>query len=331
MKKIICLVFFVFFVLNVFAENKIDPLPSWKAGTIKNDIIQFVAVVTDKNNPHYVPPEDRVATFDNDGTLWVEQPIYPQVVFMRERMHKLAANNPEWKRTEPYKSVLRGTKNLTSDDFDVLIAATSADISVEDYQSVVKAWFSEAVHPRYKKHYNQLIYQPMLEVMDYLRANQFKVYIVSGGGQDYIRAFAYDAYGISPEYVIGATGDTSYVYREEQPELIKQSKLLFNCNYKGKPAAIHLFIGKKPIITFGNSDGDKQMLEWTQSGKGKHLMLLVHHDDAEREYAYDYNSKVGTFSKALMREVKTNHWKVISMKNDWKILFPFEQKPSDIT
>lgn len=324
-KIIVC--FCVFITTLAYADVSLDPLPSWNAGPVKQSIVDFVARVTNKANADYVPPMDRIATFDNDGTLWVEQPMYPQVLFMMDRINKLAIEHPEWKYKQPYKALLAGKKDLTGPDIDVLFATTSANISIEDYQYISKKWFATTLNPRYQRHYNELIFQPMLEVVNYLRANQFKVYIVSGGGQDFIRSFAYEAYGVTSEQVVGATGDTSYIYKDShKPDLIKQPKLLFDCNSEGKPEAIHLFIGKKPLIAFGNSDGDRQMLEWTQSGKGKRLMLLIHHDDAEREYAYDAHSKVGKFSNALMRAAKANHWQVISMKHDWRVLFPFNMQ-----
>lgn len=296
-----------------------DPLPSWTDGKNKRAIIEFVRSVSDKHSKDYVPPEDRFATIDNDGTLWVEQPMYTQMVFMQDRAKELAEKQPAlYRSSEKLKD-----KNEKIED---LYAVTSSEISVDDYKNIVKQWLAKAIHPRYKRHYTNLVYQPMLEVMNYLRNNNFQVYIVSGSGQDFIRAYADGAYGVKPNYVIGSTSKTDYVYEGAKPTLIKVPKLLFTDDKEGKPEAINLFIGKKPLIAFGNSDGDRQMLEWTQSGPGKRLMFLVHHDDPRREYAYDANSKIGHFSRDLMKEAEKNNWHVISMRNEWKVVFPFEDK-----
>lgn len=311
--------------LNVYAQTN-DPLPSWNDGPIKKNILDFVATVTDKNNPAYVPPKDRIATFDNDGTLWLEQPVYTQFIFVFDRIKKLAAENPTWKTKPPFSTILSGNKaalvKLTMHDVETLLATTHTGMTVEEFKKIVENWITTAENPRFKKHYTQLIYQPMLEVMQYLRANHFKVYIVTGGGQDFVRAFAEKTYSVAPEEVIGSAGKTQYTYRNKQPVLIKKPEVLLIDDKKGKPEAINLFIGKKPIISFGNSDGDREMLEWTQSNSAKHLMLLVHHDDAKREYAYGADSKIGTFSNSLMAEAKQNDWQVISMKQDWKVIFP---------
>lgn len=330
MKKINFYQVFLFVAVILFSSLSYsfdeNPLPSWNQGAVKKHIIEFVQAVTDKNSPYYVPAEDRIATFDNDGTLWVEQPLYPQMLFMIDRFKAMSNKHPEWKVKEPYKTILSNNhKNLTNEHFYTLLTQTSGVMSVEEYQSLAKNWLNTAIHPKYKHHYPELVYQPMIEVMEFLRANDFKVYIVSGGGQDFIRTFAPEVYGVTSDKVIGSTTTTNYILKDNSPQLLKSQQLLILCDKEGKAEAIHLFIGKKPIISFGNSDGDKQMLEWTQSGQGKKLMLLVHHDDSDREYSYDTQSKVGTFSTELMKKAKENDWDVISMKKDWKILFPFEK------
>ena len=312
------------FTSSAYADIANDPLPSWNDGGIKQSIIQFVKAVADKSSPDYVPPEERIATIDNDGTLWVEQPLYTQMIFSVTRFREMAASHPEWNKNPEIKALLvKDNKDLTSQDMEKIVALVSGDISVEDFQTVTKAWLATAENPRFKHHYPELVYQPMLEVLKYLHDNKFMVYIVSGGGQDFIRAFALNTYGIPSERVIGTTGKTEYTNQNNQPSLMKIPKLLFISDKAGKPEAIDLFIGKKPILAIGNSDGDRQMLEWTQSNKRRHLMVLVHHDDAKREYAYDTQSKVGTFSQSLFDEAEKNHWQVISMKNDWKVIFPF--------
>lgn len=312
-----CIVFCGLIFFN-WAYAVEDPLPSWADGKNKRAIIEFVRSVSDRESKDYVPPEDRFATVDNDGTLWVEQPMYTQMVFMQNRFKEL-----EEKKPAQYK--LEKTQKHQEKIGD-MYAVTSTEIGVEEYQNVVKQWLAQAVHPRFKRHYTTLVYQPMLEVMNYLRKNNFQVYIVSGSGQDFIRSYAESAYGVKPNYVIGSTSKTDYIYQGNKPTLIKIPKLLFTDDKEGKPEAINLFIGKKPLIAFGNSDGDRQMLEWTQSGPGKRLMFLVHHDDAKREYAYDEKSEIGHFSRDLMREAEKNNWHVVSMRNEWKVVFPFESK-----
>jgi phosphoserine phosphatase len=306
-----------------------DPLPSWNNGAIKQNIIQFVQTVTDPHNKFYVEPEKRIATIDNDGTLWVEQPIYTQAIFAIERIKILAPQHPEWKNQAPFQAILSGDKKaisqLSEQDLGHVLAVTHSGMTVETFQKIVSAWLATAKNPRYQRHYTELVYQPMLEVMNYLRKNNFKIYIVSGGGQEFMRAFAPAVYHVPLNAIIGTAGVTHYTDQNGQPVLIKMPKVLFIDDKTGKPEAINLFIGMKPIIAFGNSVGDQQMLEWTQSGNGARMMLLVHHDDAKREYAYGPDSKVGTFSQALMTEAKQRNWNVISMQKDWKVIFPFEQ------
>ena len=328
------MVFFV--IVNLLAVpsyadqgNNNDPLPSWNNQPIKNEIIHFVQSVVDRNNTNYVAQEDRIATIDNDGTLWVEHPLYSQAIFALDRIKQLAPTHPEWKNLEPYKTILSGNmeaiSHFTAQDFEKIIAETHAGMTVETFHSMVKHWLETAISPRFKYPYINLIYQPMLEVINYLRTNGFKIYIVSGGGQEFIRAYGEDDYGIPPEQTIGSAGMTKYTYQNGAPVLIKLSKILLIDDNAGKPEAINLLVGKKPIIAFGNSDGDRQMLEWTQSRPGAHFMALVHHDDAKREYAYGPNTKVGTFSDSLMAEANKQGWHVISMQQDWKIIFPFEK------
>jgi hypothetical protein len=299
-----------------FAADVGDPLPSWREGPVKRNIIEFVQAVTDSSSRDFVPKENRIATIDNDGTLWLEQPLYTQEIFMLSRYQNLAKAHRSWPKINE--------KNLTQKNMERLFTTTSAGISIGEYEIIVKEWLDSARNPRYKRPYTELIYQPMIEVINYLTENDFDVYIVSGGGQEFMRAFALPTYGITSDHVIGSTAKTQYTYKNGKPVLMKVAQPLFVSDKTGKPEAINLFIGKKPIIAFGNSDGDREMLEWTQSSPGKHLMLLVHHDDAEREYAYDTKSKVGTFSKSLMQEAQAKDWQVISMKDDWKVIFPFE-------
>jgi phosphoglycolate phosphatase-like HAD superfamily hydrolase len=319
----LCVCLFIALLAPITYGATNDPLPSWNNGAIKKNIIAFVQAVTNKNSKDYVTPSDRIATIDNDGTLWLEQPLYTQLIFAISRYEELAKDHPQWQQTTLFKILAAHQfSQLSKADLEKLIAITSSNISVENYLVTVKNWLAVAKNPRFKKHYTELVYQPMLEVLNYLHDNNFRVYIVSGGEQDFIRAFSENIYHTSPEAVLGSTTKYAYTDQNKQPQLIKTSTLLFICDKAGKPEAINLFIGKKPIIAFGNSDGDREMLEWTQSNNKLHLMLLVHHDDAKREYAYDTQSPIGTFSKSLMKEAEDNSWQVISMKNDWRVIFP---------
>jgi phosphoglycolate phosphatase-like HAD superfamily hydrolase len=311
------------------AADEADPLPSWNAGPAKLAIVEFVKATADKSSPRYVAPEQRIATFDNDGTMWVEQPIYTQVAFAFDRVKALAPRYPEWKTTEPFRSILAGDRQtmvaFTSQDFVRVIVETHTGMTVEDFQAIVKDWLATARHPRFQRPYTELVYQPMLEVMRFLRTAGFKTYIVTGGGQDFVRVFADQTYGVPPEQVVGSAGMVKYEYDASgKPVLVKKPAALFVDDRGGKPEGINLMIGRRPLAAFGNSTGDQQMLEWTQAGDGARLMMLVHHDDAQREYAYGANSKVGTFSDALMTEAKKRGWTVISMKNDWNRIFAFD-------
>jgi phosphoglycolate phosphatase-like HAD superfamily hydrolase len=313
-----------------------DPLSSWNDGAAKQAIVEFVKITTTQGTPQFVPPEARIATFDQDGTLWVEHPMYTQIVYCLERVPALVKTRPELKNKEPFKTVLSGNQEaiarLSTNELVEILAATMTGMSVDEFSAEAKKWITEAKHPRWKRPYTELTYQPMQEVLQYLRANGYKTYIVTGGGQDFVRVYAEQVYGIPPEQVVGTAGGTKYGYdKSGKPFLTKEPKLLLNDNNAGKPEGIHLMIGRRPHIAFGNSTGDQQMLEYTKAGDGARLSLLVLHDDAEREYAYGPaeglpDTKVGTFTQALYDEAKKNAWTVISMKKDWKVIFPFESK-----
>jgi phosphoglycolate phosphatase-like HAD superfamily hydrolase len=304
------------------------PLASWNEGPAKQAIVDFVRATTDQANPKFVPLEDRVATFDQDGTLWVEHPMYTQVVYCLERVPVVVSQKPELKNREPFKTVLSGNREamakLSLRDLEQILLATLTGMPVETFEAEAKKWTETAKHPRWNRRYTELTYQPMLEVLRYMRDNGFKTYIVTGGGQDFVRVYAQQAYGIPPEQVVGTAGGTKYGYdKDGKPFLTKEPNLLLNDNNAGKPEGIHLEIGRRPRAAFGNSTGDRQMLEYTGVGDGARLMMLVLHDDAQREYAYGPaqglpDTKVGTFTQALYDEAKKDNWTVISMKNDWK-------------
>lgn len=326
---------FVFITVMLFSNPTIamttsDPLPSWNEGPAKKAILDFVQTTTDKQSPQYVPTEKRIATFDQDGTLWVEQPIYTQVIFAFDRVVTLASKHPEWKNQEPFKSIITNDKaaiaKFTLKDLEKIMMVTHTGMTVEAFHTIVKDWINKANNPRWHRPYTDLIYQPMLEVMNLLRARGYKTYIVTGGGQAFVRVYANQVYGVPPEHVIGSALDTKYSYdKQGNGVLMRTPKLLLNNDMSGKPEDIYLFLGRHPKAAFGNSTGDKQMLEYAQASKGAHLMMLVHHDDAVREYAYGSKSKIGTFSDALMKEAIKRGWQVISMKNDWKRIFPFDK------
>ena len=311
------------------AHAQTDPLPSWNDGSAKKAIVEFVQATTTQGGPKFVPPEARIATFDNDGTLWVEQPIYTQVTFAIDRVVAMAPKHPEWKEQEPFRAILTRDREamakFTLQDIERIVAVTHSGMSVEAFAGIVKEWLAAAKHPRFKRPYTELVYQPMLEVMKYLRDNGYRTYIVTGGGQEFVRVFAESVYGVPPGQVIGTAGQTKYGYgKDGKPTLVKLPKVLLVDDKAGKPEAINLIIGRRPVAAFGNSSGDQQMLEWTQAGDGTRLMLLVHHDDAAREYAYGAASKIGTFPETLMAEARKHGWTVVSMKNDWKRIFAFE-------
>jgi phosphoserine phosphatase len=312
-----------------------DSLPSWNDGPAKQAILDFVKTTTDKSSPKFVAPEDRIATFDQDGTTWVEQPMYSQFLWVFDRVAELAPQHPEWKTKMPFKAILAGDKaamaKFTMKDIEALFAVTSTGMTAEEFPPIVKRWMETAKHPRFDKPYPQMVYQPMLELMKYLRDNGYRTYIVTGGGQAFVRAYAQQVYGIPPEQIVGSALDTKYEYNKEgQGTLMREPKLLLNNNFAGKAEDIYLFIGKHPKAAFGNSTGDQQMLEYTQAGGGATLEMLVLHDDAQREYAYGPaqglpDSKVGTFTQSLYDEAKAKGWTVISMKNDWKQIFAWEK------
>jgi phosphoserine phosphatase len=312
-----------------------DPLPSWKDGPARRAILQFVRDTTDRASSKYVRPEDRIATFDQDGTLWVEQPIYTEAMFALDRVRALAAEHPEWKDQEPFKAYLaddqKAMVGFDEHDWGRLVAATHSGMTIERFRRIVRDWLARAKHPRFKRPYTELVYQPMLEVLQYLRANHFKTYIVTGSGQEFVRAYAQSVYGIVPEHVIGSSIVTRYEYQGGRPVLMREPKVFFVDNFAGKAVGINLFIGRRPSAAFGNSSGDREMLEWTTAGEGVRLGMLVLHDDGEREYAYGPAaglpaSKVGTFPQSLLDEAKKQGWIVISMKNDWKRIFPHERE-----
>jgi phosphoserine phosphatase len=310
------------------------PLPSWNDGAAKQAIVDFVRATTDQGSPKFVPPEDRVATFDQDGTLWVEHPIYSQVVYCLDRVPAVVEQKPELKKIEPFKTVLSGDREaiakLSLHDLEAILVATLTGMSVDAFEAEANKWLTTARHPRWNRLYTGLVYQPMLDVQQYLRDNGYKTYIVTGGGQDFVRVYAQRVYGIPLEQVVGTMGGTKFSYdKNGKPFLTKEPKLLLNDDKAGKPEGIHLMIGRRPRAAFGNSDGDREMLEYTGAGDGARLMMLVLHDDARREYAYGParglpDTKVGAFSQALDVEAKKNGWTVISMKSDWKRIFPFD-------
>jgi len=301
-----------------------DPLPSWNDGASKRAIVAFVARVT-KSGPDFVPVPQRIATFDNDGTLWVEQPVYTQIQFAIDRVKLQAAAHPEWKNTEPFASLIDGdtARALAGGEEAVLqvLAATHANMTTESYDRIAREWLRTKRDARFKRPFATLVYQPMLELLNYLRANGFKTFIVSGGGVEFMRAYAEEAYGIPPEQVIGSSGRLKYQMRGDVPELLKLPAVDVINDQDGKVVSIQKIIGRRPIAAFGNSDGDLQMLEWTAAGKGARLALLVHHDDGAREWAYDRESGVGRLDKALDAAV-ANKWVVVSMKGDWNTILP---------
>lgn len=306
------------------------PLPSWVEGDTRTAIIEFVEKVTDESSEDYVAPEDRIATFDNDGTLWTEHPIYTQLTFALERVKELAPQNPDWKTKQPFKAVLdndmkalgeAGAKGLVE-----LVMTTHAGMSTTDFEGIVTDWFKTAEHPRFKRPYTELTYAPMVELLEYLRANDFTTYIVSGGGIEFMRPITLDAYGIPSQQVIGSSIKTEFKMVDGEPAIMRLPEVNFNDDKGGKPVAINQYIGKRPIASFGNSAGDREMLQWTGAGDGARLMMLVFHDDADREYAYGPangldDTKFGAFPQDLMDEASEKGWHVISMKDDWSTVF----------
>lgn len=310
-----------------------DVLPSWNDGPSKQAIVDFVNRTTDQASGDYVAPEDRIVTFDNDGTLWVEHPMYTQLAFALDRVRVLAPEHPEWKTTQPFKAVLEGDMKTLAGAGEKglleLVMATHAGMTTADFEAIVKDWFATARHPRFKRPYTELTYLPMVELLGYLRANGFKTYIVSGGGVEFMRPMTQAVYGIPPEQVIGSSIKTQFEEKDGQPVLMRLPEINFIDDKTGKPVGINMYIGKRPVASFGNSDGDRQMLEWTGAGDGARLLGIVYHDDAEREYAYGPagglpQSPFGTFSESTMDEAKKSGWLIISMKNDWARIFAFD-------
>jgi phosphoglycolate phosphatase-like HAD superfamily hydrolase len=316
------------------ASAQADPLPSWNDGSAKIAIVNFVQGTTTPGGTNFVPVEERVATFDQDGTLWVEHPVYSQLIYIFDRVPALVKADPKLANVEPFKTVMSrnmaAISKLTMPDLERLAGATLSGMTLDDFHAQVAAWIAQAEDPRWHKHYTDLTYQPMKEVMAYLRANGYKTYIVTGGGQDFVRTYAEATYGVPPEQVIGTAGAVKYVYPNDgTPHLVKLPKMIVNDNDAGKPEAIHLEIGRRPFAAFGNSTGDQQMLEYTKGGTGMRLSMIVLHDDATREYAYGPatglpDSKVGTFTQGLYDEAMRSGWVVISMKKDWKKIFSWE-------
>ena len=311
-----------------------DPLPSWNAGASKQAILDFVKATTDKTSSNFVQPQDRIACFDQDGTTWVEQPMYSQLLFMRDRLSDLAPQHPEWSSKPIFRGLIRGDlsalANATDKDFQEVSNATQVDLTVDQFAALVKNWMAMAKHPRFDKPYPAMVYQPMFEVMKYLRDNGYRTYIVTGGGQEFVRTYSQNVYGVPADQVIGSALETQYAYdKQGNPILLRKRDILLNNNAGGKAQDIYLFIGTHPKAAFGNSTGDQQMLEYTQASGGASLEMLVLHDDAKREYAYGPaqglpDTKVGKFTQALYDEAKSRGWRVISMKNDWKRIFLWE-------
>lgn len=300
-------------------------LPSWNDGKARQAILDFVARVTAEGTSDYVAPAKRIAVFDNDGTLWSEQPIYFQLFFAMDRVKDLAKDHPEWKEQEPFASILKGdpTTALAGGERALmqLVLATHSGMTTDEYEQIVSEWISKARHPKTGRLYTEMVYQPMLEVLEFLRENDFKTYIVSGGGIEFMRPWAEAVYGIPPEQVIGSSVVTKFVSKNGEFALERMPELNFFDDKEGKPVAINQHIGRRPIAAFGNSDGDLQMLQWTTAGKGPRLGVYVHHTDAEREWAYDRDSHIGQLKQGLV-EAKENGWTVIDMKNDWKAIYP---------
>jgi phosphoglycolate phosphatase-like HAD superfamily hydrolase len=312
-----------------------DPLPSWNKGGAKDAIMKFVQATTSAGSPQFVPPPERIATFDQDGTLWVEHPIYSQVKYCLDRVPSLIAAKPELKTVEPFKTILSGDREaiakLPLPDLEKVLAMTLTGMTTDQFHAEVKAWIATAKDPRWKRPYTELTFQPMLEVLRYFRANGYRTYIVTGGGQDFVRVYAEQTYGVPPEQVVGSMGGITYGYdKSGKPILTKDPKLLLLDDHAGKPEGIHLLIGRRPYASFGNSAGDQQMLEYTKAGSGARLSMLVLHDDAAREYAYGPakglpDTRIGTFPQTLYDLALKSGWTVISMKNDWKRIFAFEK------
>ncbi len=317
------------FVLLIYlllaAAVRADPLPSWHDGPAKTAIQAFVTAVTRESGPDFVPPSERIAVFDNDGTLWPEQPMYVQLAFALDRLKTLAPQRPEWKEKQPFKAALEGDLKALGQAGEhgliELVMASHAGMTTDEFAQIVADWLATARHPKFNRPYTELSYQPMLELLAYLRANGFKTYIVSGGGVEFMRPWTQQVYGVPPEQVVGSSIKVKYEARDGKPVLRRLPEIDFIDDKAGKPVGIHQFIGRRPIAAFGNSDGDFEMLEWVTSGPGPRFGLIVHHDDADREFAYDRKSPFGRLDRGL-DQAQERHWQVVSMKNDWKRVFP---------
>jgi phosphoglycolate phosphatase-like HAD superfamily hydrolase len=315
--------------LPVFGQtNNADPLPSWNEGATKKAILDFVRTITEKGSPQHVPVEERIATFDNDGTLWSEQPLYFQLAFAIDRVKALSPKHPDWKEKQPFKAVLEddmktvfasGERGLVE-----LVMASHAGMTTDEFEVIVKDWLATAKHPRFKRPYTELVFQPMLELLTFLRANGFTTYIVSGGGIEFMRPWVENVYGIPPEQVVGSSIKVKYEVQDGKPVLVRLPEIDFIDDKIGKPVGIHKFIGRRPIMAFGNSDGDFEMLEWTTAAKGPRFGLIVRHSDADREWEYDRKSPIGRLDKAL-DEAPRRGWAIADMKQDWKVIYPFQK------
>jgi phosphoserine phosphatase len=312
-------------VLLSFGQARAEPLASWNEGAAKRAIIELVEATSTPTSPGYVAAAERIAVFDNDGTLWAEQPAYFQLAFALDRVRALAPQHPEWKTIQPFKAALEGDMKALAAGGEhallELVMATHAGNTTEEFQEVVRQWLAEARHPALERRYTELVYQPQLELLEYLRSSGFKVFIVSGGGIDFLRVFSEDVYGVPRENVVGSSIVTEYRLVDGKPALVRLPKLNFIDDKAGKPVGINQHIGRRPVLAFGNSDGDFQMLEWTSAGEGPRLGLILHHDDADREYAYDRESSVGKLDRGL-DEAAARGWQIVSMKNDWKRVYP---------
>jgi phosphoglycolate phosphatase-like HAD superfamily hydrolase len=320
---------FITLLVTAAAAGAADPLPSWNEGAAKQAIAGFVSKVTTQGSRDFVPAAERIATFDNDGTLWSEQPIYFQFAFALDRVKALAPQHPEWKTTQPFKAVLEGDMKALAGAGEKglveLLLATHTGMSTDEFTKTVRAWITTAKHPRFKRPYTDLAFQPMLELLAYLHDNGFKTFIVSGGTVEFMRAWAEAVYGIPPEQIIGTTFLTKFeIGKDGVPVLMREPKVDFVNDGPGKPVGIQRSIGRRPILSFGNSDGDQQMLEWTAAGEGARFAGLVWHTDAQREWAYDRQSHIGRLDKAL-DEARAKSWTVVDMKKDWKRIYAFEQ------
>jgi phosphoserine phosphatase len=315
----------VTFAYGCTAAQAQDPLPSWNDGPTKSAIVEFVTAVTDENGNDYVEPAERIAVFDHDGTLWVEYPLYTQILFAFDRVKALAPQHPEWKTTQPFKALLEGDMETVGASgakgvMEILVA-THTGMTAEEFEQEASNWLATTKHPKFDRLYSESIYQPQLELLAYLRAQGFKTFIVSGGGIAFMRPITEKNYGIPPQQVVGSSVVTEFQVKDGQPVLVRQPKVDFVNDKAGKPVGIYQHIGRRPILAFGNADADMQMIEYTMAGEGRRLGLFVHHTDADREYAYDRESHVGTLDKAL-DQAGANGWIIVSMKDDWKSVFP---------